>query len=343
MAGCPGDNDAYCGSITECVGGDGCCPAGCSSTTDSDCYQAVEEPEDLRVALPADESVHEEPMEWWYWTGHLRAEDGRWFGFELVFFLGRNTGIWRRTAHHAITDVDGSSFHHVSTGAVGRPEEVEGVYRTRLCRADAVLRLKRNIEMSIRLVVGTSWSVCVVLATLLATSGCSKRNLNSGDGEVIMIDGKPVSLTTLYPDDANAIVIRPIGYVVNNKQRGPGKFGITGEDVSEIHLYPGMARFMKGLEDETSLLILWQFHKARPIRSVFARGWDGKRVGAFASRTPDRLTPIGVTEVELLKVRGTTLIVRNLDAFNGTPVLDIKVSITSLKRSSVGKAVSPAD
>jgi len=37
--------------------------------------------------------------------------------------------------------------------------------------------------------------------------------------------------------------------------------------------------------------------------------------------------------VELLEVRGTTLIVRNLDAFNGTPVLDIKVSMASLKRS----------
>jgi len=128
------------------------------------------------------------------------------------------------------------------------------------------------------------------------------------------------------------MVIRPIGYVVNDSERGPGDFGITHSDISEIHLYPGMARFMKGLEDETSLLILWHFHKARPIRSVFARGFDGKRVGPFASRAPDRPTPIGVTEVELLEVKGTKLVVRNLDAFNGTPVLDIKVSMSSLKQ-----------
>jgi tRNA (Thr-GGU) A37 N-methylase len=70
---------------------------------------------------------------------------------------------------------------------------------------------------------------------------------------------------------------------------------------------------------------------------VFARGYDGKQVGPFASRTPDRLTPIGVTEVELLKVDGTKLVVRGLDAFNGTPVLDIKVSMTSLKRSGKNK------
>ena len=148
----------------------------------------------------------------------------------------------------------------------------------------------------------------------------------------MLIDGEPVSLESLYPDDAKPITIRPIGYVVNDKCRGESDFGITGGDISEIHLYPGMGRFMTGLADETSLLILWHFHQARPVRSVFARGYDGKQVGPFASRTSDRLTPIGVTEVELLEVKGTTLVVRNLDAFNGTPVLDIKVSMASLRR-----------
>ncbi len=149
----------------------------------------------------------------------------------------------------------------------------------------------------------------------------------------MMIDGKAVPLAVLYPDDAKPIVIRPIGYVVNDKRRGLSDFGITGGDISEIHLYPGMARFMEGLADEASLLILWHFHQARPMRSVFSRGWDGKQVGPFASRTPDRLTPIGATEVELVEVKGTTLVVRGLDAYNGTPVLDIKVSMASLERS----------
>jgi len=38
------------------------------------------------VIFPDDEGVHSEELEWWYWTGHLQAEDGRWFGFEQVFF-----------------------------------------------------------------------------------------------------------------------------------------------------------------------------------------------------------------------------------------------------------------
>ena len=145
------------------------------------------------------------------------------------------------------------------------------------------------------------------------------------------IDGGPVCTACLY-GDAEPIPVWPIGMVVNDKERATDRdFGTTGGDVSEIRLSPGMARFMGGLEDETHLTVIWQCHKARPLRSIFARGWDGKEVGPFASRTPDRLTPIAVSEVELLEVRGTTLIVRGLDAINGTPVLDIKVSMKSLK------------
>jgi len=175
-------------------------------------------------------------------------------------------------------------------------------------------------------------SVIVTTAVVLFMSaGCSNCKRDYEDDSMVLVDGKPVPLKVVY-GDAEPITIRPIGLVVNDKERGEGGFGITGGDTSEIHLYPGMARFMKGLADETSLLILWHFHQARPVKSVFARGWDGKQVGPFASRTPDRLTPIGVTEVELLEVKGTTLVVRGLDAFNGTPVLDVKVSMASLKR-----------
>ena len=150
-----------------------------------------------------------------------------------------------------------------------------------------------------------------------------------------MVDGKPVCLKCLY-DDVEPVAIRPIGVVVKEKRRAPRGSGNTGADVSEIRLSPGMARFMKGLADETHLTIVWQLHRAGPVKPVFSRGWDGKRVGPFASRTPNRLTPIAITDVELLDVKGTTLVVRGLDAMNGTPVLDIKVGRASLKRGRKG-------
>jgi tRNA-Thr(GGU) m(6)t(6)A37 methyltransferase TsaA len=51
---------------------------------------------------------------------------------------------------------------------------------------------------------------------------------------------------------------------------------------------------------------------------------DNPLVGVFASRSPNRPNPIGVTRVKLLKVNGNILTVKGLDAFNGTPVIDIK-------------------
>ena len=143
----------------------------------------------------------------------------------------------------------------------------------------------------------------------------------------IIVDQEPIPIEALY-GNTEPIPIRPIGYVARGASADAD--GHAG-DVVEIHLFPAMARFMRGLEDESSLLVLWHFDRAQPVRSVFPRGWDGKEVGPFASRTPHRLTPIGATEVQLLEVRGTTLVVRGLEAFDATPVLDIKVSMQSLR------------
>jgi predicted secreted hydrolase len=65
-----------------------------------------------RVSLPADDSAHRDPLEWWYWTGHLQTPGGRWFGFEWAFFRVVQSGITGQMAHHALTDVGGQSFHY---------------------------------------------------------------------------------------------------------------------------------------------------------------------------------------------------------------------------------------
>jgi predicted secreted hydrolase len=72
------------------------------------------------VSLPADEAVHPgENMEWWYWTGHLQTGEGRWFGFEEVFF--RKTVLEQpgRMVHAAITDIDRNLFPHAVSIMIG--------------------------------------------------------------------------------------------------------------------------------------------------------------------------------------------------------------------------------
>lgn len=112
-----------------CLDGDRCCPAGCDVAGDEDCMLCSATPEaDLLVDLPADDAPHFDQLEWWYWTGHLRTEAGRWFGFHLVFFLSSVGGLWGQIGHAAITDIDNQSFHFLSLLKMGRPEETPDAY-----------------------------------------------------------------------------------------------------------------------------------------------------------------------------------------------------------------------
>ena len=120
--------------------------------------------------------------------------------------------------------------------------------------------------------------------------------------------------------------IYPIGFVVNGQERDDSDFGLRSQaETSRVELLPSQRRFMYKLEEEDRLTIVYYLHQARAIRSRFDRGLDGKQVGVFASRTPDRLSRIGIQDVRLLRVDGTTLVVEGLDAVDGTPVLDIKM------------------
>jgi len=63
------------------------------------------------VLLPADEAPHEDLSEWWYYTGHLKSESGKQYGFELVVFQAvRGENPVGYAAHFAITDHQRESF-----------------------------------------------------------------------------------------------------------------------------------------------------------------------------------------------------------------------------------------
>ena len=160
---------------------------------------------------------------------------------------------------------------------------------------------------------------------------CSECGREIPADRALTVDDRPICRECLHPG-VDPIPFWPIGVVANDRDRPDDGFGVTGSDRSEIRLLPTMARFVAGLADETHLTVVWIPHRARPVRTRFARGWDGRMVGPFASRTPDRPTPIAVTDVELVAVDGTTLQVRGLDAIDGTPVLDLKVAPAGLKR-----------
>ena len=123
------------------------------------------------------------------------------------------------------------------------------------------------------------------------------------------------------------ITLTPIG-VVHNEVAGPKHEGWE-EVVSEIILAPVLRHALEGIEGFSHLLVLTWLHQVpqekRSLLQIHPMDReDVPLVGVFATRTQYRPNPIGVSIVRLLERRDHILVVRGLDALDGTPVLDIK-------------------
>ena len=85
---------------------------------------------------------------------------------------------------------------------------------------------------------------------------------------------------------------------------------------------PAMRDLVAG---ERVIVLTWLDRGDREVLEVHPRGDPARpRQGVFSTRSPDRPNPIGLHEVEILAIDGVRLHVRNLEAFSGTPVLDLK-------------------
>jgi tRNA-Thr(GGU) m(6)t(6)A37 methyltransferase TsaA len=122
------------------------------------------------------------------------------------------------------------------------------------------------------------------------------------------------------------IVLKPIGFVrteaVGDEVKDKGR-------ISQIILRNELTEALEGIEEFSHLFVLFWLHKItseeRKTLKVHPRSReDLPLLGVFATRTKLRPNPIGLALVELLKVKGNVLMVRGLDAFDETPVLDLK-------------------
>ncbi len=99
--------------------------------------------------------------------------------------------------------------------------------------------------------------------------------------------------------------------------------------ISQIIFREDLTEALEGVEEFSHLFVLFWLHETsdedRRIIKVHPRGRsDMPLLGIFATRTPYRPNPIGLTRVKLLNIKGNVITVQGLDAFDGTPVLDIK-------------------
>lgn len=93
------------------------------------------------------------------------------------------------------------------------------------------------------------------------------------------------------------------------------------------------AEFEEGLADIegfSHLFVIWVFHRAEGYALTGMPPGADRPHGVFATRSPYRPNPIGLTVVQLLGREGRVLRVRGVDMLDGTPVLDLKPYLSSV-------------
>jgi len=119
--------------------------------------------------------------------------------------------------------------------------------------------------------------------------------------------------------------IKPIGEIkrLNNKQSDVS--GLTPNAIVEV--FPEYSEAILTVEQNSHLWILTWFHLANRDTLIVKPSRNNPALpsfGVFGIRAPDRPNPIGMYLVQLVKVENNLLYVTNIDAVDGTPVIDIK-------------------
>ena len=124
------------------------------------------------------------------------------------------------------------------------------------------------------------------------------------------------------------IRLRPVGRVespIADLASAP-KQGDEGAPDAWLVFDEGVLEALDGIAAGDELIVLTWFDRAdREVLSVHPRGDSSRpRQGVFATRSPDRPNPIGLHRVEVASIDGRRMLVTELEALDGTPIVDVK-------------------
>lgn len=122
--------------------------------------------------------------------------------------------------------------------------------------------------------------------------------------------------------------IRPIGYVESSlvEQGTAPKQGFEGAPDAWLVFDPDLAEGIRDLRVGSDIFVVTWLHLARrDVLAVHPR--DDPRTpltGVFSTRSQDRPNPIGLHQVQVIAIDELRVLVHNLEALNGTPIVDVK-------------------
>lgn len=148
---------------------------------------------------------------------------------------------------------------------------------------------------------------------------------------------EPMKNATLSSDPgaggAKAFAVAPVGYVDK-----------TG-DRTRIRLDPRYRAALLGLKEWSHVWVIYWFDRndtpeKRAVLQVHPRGRpENPLTGVFATRSPLRPNPVALSLCRLISVKDEVIEIEGIDAFDRTPILDLKPFVPSIDRPSVAPAV----
>ena len=110
----------------------------------------------------------------------------------------------------------------------------------------------------------------------------------------------------------------------------PKGLGAKHDAEGVLEMLPEFEAGLKDVEGFSHLFVIWFFNRSEGFDLVGAPPVDNQPHGVFATRSPRRPNPIGLTVVELLRRERESLFVRGVDMLDGTPILDIKPYMSNI-------------
>jgi tRNA (adenine37-N6)-methyltransferase len=130
----------------------------------------------------------------------------------------------------------------------------------------------------------------------------------------------------------------PIGYAktpYTSTQTIPKGLGAKHETEGMIEVLAQYEIGLTDIEGFSHLFVLWVFDRAEGYELIGKPPTDSRPHGVFATRSPRRPNPIGLTVLQLLRREGRVLHVRGVDMLDGTPILDIKPYLSSVPQEQL--------
>lgn len=130
----------------------------------------------------------------------------------------------------------------------------------------------------------------------------------------------------------------PIGFIESPyKETTAIPKGLSAKHDAEgvLKFLPEFEPGLVDIEGFSHLFVVWVFDRSTGFELTACPPTDNRIHGVFATRSPRRPNPIGLTVVQLLRREGPHIHVRGVDMLDGTPILDIKPYLSSVPQETL--------